>query len=160
MRLATHTDDLLFGISVLVFVGQKRISQQQKAQRTERITSAKAKTDEQAQAQAEEEETDAVEEAAAQRRIMRKKYTQIDWLLLSWTDEFIQSMHKQKIFKNYCSQAEEDKAKGRGEGSHIYLPHLVGFLAKAKSKPRQISPHNPHNVHTGGIGGIRWSDLL
>lgn len=76
MRLATHTVDLLFGISVLVFVGQKRISQQQKAQRTERITSAKAKTDEQAQAQAqekEEEETDAVEEAAAaQRRIMRK----------------------------------------------------------------------------------------
>lgn len=76
MRLATHTVDLLFGISVLVFVGQKRISQQQKAQRTERITSAKAKTDE--QAQAEEEETDAVEEAAAQRRIMRKKHTQID----------------------------------------------------------------------------------
>lgn len=78
MRLATHTDDLLFGISVLVFVGQKRISQQQKAQRTERITSAKAKSDEQAQVQAEEEETDAVEEAAAQRRIMRKKHTQID----------------------------------------------------------------------------------
>lgn len=74
MRLATHTVDLLFGISVLVFVGQKRILQQQKAQRTERITSAKAKTDEQAQAQEEEEEeeTDAVEEAAAQRRIMRK----------------------------------------------------------------------------------------
>lgn len=72
MRLATHTVDLLFGISVLVFVGQKRISQQQKAQRTERITSAKAKTDEQAQPEEEEEETDAVEEAAAQRRIMRK----------------------------------------------------------------------------------------
>lgn len=77
MRLATHTDDLLFGISVLVFVGQKRISQQQKAQRTERITSAKAKTDEQAQAQAEEEETDAVEEADAEEESCEKN-TQID----------------------------------------------------------------------------------
>lgn len=60
----THHADLLFGISVLVFVGQKRISQQQKAQRTERITSAKAKTDEQAQAheaKEDEEETDAEE---------------------------------------------------------------------------------------------------
>lgn len=78
MRLATHTVDLLFGISVLVFVGQKRISQQQKAQRTERITSAKAKTDEQAQAQAEEEEeTDAVEEADTEKN-HAKKHTQID----------------------------------------------------------------------------------
>lgn len=61
----THHADLLFGISVLVFVGQKRISQQQKAQRTERITSAKAKTDEQAhEAEEDEEETDAEEEEA------------------------------------------------------------------------------------------------
>lgn len=68
----THHVDLLFGISVLVFVGQKRISQQQKAQRTKRITSAKTKTDEQAQAHEEEEEEKEKEEADTEKNHANK----------------------------------------------------------------------------------------
>lgn len=113
MRLATHTDDLLFGISVLVFVGQKRISQQQKAQRTERITSAKAKTDEQAQAQAEEDETDAVEEADTEEESCEKNTLKlIDCCSVELTNLFSLCINRKS---SRTIAAKQKKTGQRGE---------------------------------------------